>query len=54
MDKELGRYAFLAGLGLSVILALIEAAAGAAWLVAVLGIAVALLNIQVQTISTNH
>lgn len=48
MDKEFGRYAFLAGLGLSVILALIEAAAGVAWLVAVLGLAVALLNIQTK------
>ena len=48
MDKELGRYAFLAGLILSVLLGLVEIAAGVAWLVAVLGIAVALLNIQAK------
>ena len=48
MDKELGRYAFLAGLILSVILGLVEAVAAVAWLVAVCAIAVALLNIQAK------
>lgn len=48
VDKELGSYAFLAGLLLSILLALVEVVAGVAWLIAVLGIAVALLNIQAK------
>lgn len=48
MDKEIGRYAFLAGLVLSVILSLVEAAAAVAWLVALLAVVVALMNIQTK------
>jgi len=48
MDKEIGRYAFLAGVLLSVVLGLVETAAGLAWLVALLAVAVALLNIQTK------
>jgi len=44
----MGRYAFLAGLLLSVVLGLVEAAAGIAWLIALLAIVVALLNIQAK------
>jgi hypothetical protein len=48
VDKEMGRYAFLAGLLLSVVLGLTEVAAGLAWLVALLAVAVAVLNIQAK------
>jgi hypothetical protein len=48
MDKEMGGYAFSAGLLLSAVLGLVEVAAGLAWLVALFAVAVAILNIQAK------
>ena len=47
-ESAIGSYAFLAGVGLSVILSLIPEAGSAVWLIAILGIAVAWLNIQAR------
>ena len=48
MGNELGKYAFLGGLVLSVVLGLVSEVQGLAWLVAVIAIVVACLNIETK------
>ena len=48
MNKDMGRYAFLGGIALAIILALIPTVDALSWIVVLLGVVVAAVNIEAK------